>query len=32
MEDGTMQWVDTTATGLAVGDRVEITREGYLRR
>jgi hypothetical protein len=32
MEDGTMQWVDTTATGLAVGDRIEITREGYLRR
>jgi hypothetical protein len=32
MEDGTMQWVDTTATGLAAGDRIEITREGYLRR
>jgi hypothetical protein len=32
MEDGTMQWVDTTATGIAVGDRIELTREGYLRR
>lgn len=32
MEDGTMQYVDTTATGLAVGDRVELTREGYIRR
>jgi len=32
MDDGTMQYVDTTATGLTVGDRVEITGEGYIRR
>ena len=32
MADGTVQYVDTTATGLTVGDRVEITREGYIRR
>jgi hypothetical protein len=32
MEDGTMQYVDTTATGLSVGDRVELTSEGYIRR
>jgi hypothetical protein len=32
MDDGSMQYVDTTATGLTVGDRVELTREGYIRR
>lgn len=32
MDDGSMQYVDTTATGLAVRDRVELTREGYIRR
>ena len=32
MDDGSMQMVDTSATGLSVGDRVELTREGYLRR
>ena len=32
MEDGSMQVIDTTAPGLAIGDRVELTREGYIRR
>ena len=32
MDDGSMQYVDTASAGLAVGDRVELTREGYIRR
>ena len=32
MDDGSMQLIDTFATGLSVGDRVELTREGYIRR
>jgi hypothetical protein len=32
MDDGSMQYVDTAAPGHAVGDRVELTREGYIRR
>ena len=32
MEDGSMQVIDTASPGLAVGDRVELTREGYIRR
>ena len=32
MDDGSMQTVDTPSPGLAVGDRVELTREGYIRR
>ena len=32
MDDGTTQYVDTSVTGLAPGDRVEITSEGYLKR
>jgi hypothetical protein len=32
MEDGTWQQVDTAAEGLAVGDRVELTSDGQLRR
>ncbi len=32
MEDGTMQVVDTPSPGLSIGDRVELTREGYIRR
>ena len=32
MEDGTTQFVDTSVSGLAPGDRVEITNEGYLKR
>jgi hypothetical protein len=32
MDDGSMQMVDTPSSGLNVGDRVELTREGYIRR
>jgi hypothetical protein len=31
MEDGTVQFVDARAPNLAVGNRVEITRDGYIR-
>ncbi len=31
MEDGTVQWVDTRAENLNVGDRVEVTRDSYIR-
>jgi hypothetical protein len=32
MEDGTVQYVDSAAEGLAVGSRVELTRDGSLRQ
>lgn len=32
MDDGTLQYVDTNAINLAVGDRIELTRDGYIRR
>src|SRR5262245_52899268 len=32
MADNTLQFLDTAATGLSVGERVEITSDGYLRR
>lgn len=32
MEDGSMQVVDTPSGGLTIGDRIELTREGYIRR
>ena len=32
MDNGVLQYVDTDAVGLAIGDRVEITSEGNLRR
>jgi hypothetical protein len=32
MDSGIVQYLDTNATGLAIGDRVEITSEGYMRR
>ena len=32
MDDGTSQLLDTPSAGLQVGDRVELTREGYIRR
>ena len=32
MQDGTLQFVDTPADGLRVGERVELTGDGYLRR
>jgi len=31
MDDGTLQYVDTAANDLAVGDRVSITSDGYMR-
>lgn len=31
MEDGTMQFVDTTAGNVALGDRVELTADGRIR-
>jgi hypothetical protein len=31
MEDGTVQYVDTTAEGLSLGERIELTRDGYIR-
>jgi hypothetical protein len=32
MDDGGMQVIDTPSPGFAIGDRVELTREGYIRR
>ncbi len=32
MDDGTVQFFDTDAPGLSVGDRIEITSDGYLKR
>jgi hypothetical protein len=32
MEDGSMQVLDTAAPGFVIGDRVELTREGHIRR
>ena len=32
MDDGSMQVIDTPSTGLSNGDRVELTREGFIRR
>lgn len=32
MDDGTLQYVDTSAMNLAVGDRIELTRDGFIRR
>jgi hypothetical protein len=31
MEDGSVQYFDTEAAGIAVGDRVEITKDGAMR-
>ena len=31
MDDGSLQYVDTAATGLSIGDRVAITSDGYMR-
>ncbi|HVJ23723.1 MAG TPA: hypothetical protein VM756_07285, partial [Burkholderiales bacterium] len=31
MEDGTVQYVDSVATGVSVGDRVELTADGQLK-
>jgi hypothetical protein len=32
MEDGTVQYVDSAAQGISVGERVELTRDGQIRR
>jgi hypothetical protein len=32
MDDGSMQVVDTPSQGLSIGDRVELTRDGFIRR
>jgi hypothetical protein len=32
MDDGTMQYVDVETTNVAIGDRVELTTDGYLRQ
>jgi len=32
MDDGTMQFLDTSAPNLAIGDRIEVTAEGNIRR
>jgi hypothetical protein len=32
MEDGTVQYVDSAALGINVGERVELTRDGQIRR
>ena len=31
MDDGSLQYLDTAATGLALGDRVAITSDGFMR-
>jgi hypothetical protein len=32
MDEGNLQLIDTPSAGLQIGDRVELTREGYIRR
>jgi hypothetical protein len=32
MDDGTLQFLDTAAPNLAIGDRIEVTAEGNIRR
>jgi hypothetical protein len=32
MDNGTVQYLDTNAAGLAIGDRIEITADGMMRR
>jgi hypothetical protein len=31
MDDGSVQYFDTQAAGMAVGDRIEITKDGTMR-
>jgi hypothetical protein len=31
MDDGTVQYIDTPTQGMQIGDRVELTTDGYLR-
>lgn len=32
MDDGTVQYVDTAAEGYSIGDRIELTSDGYIKR
>jgi len=32
MDDGTVQYVDTAAEGYSIGDRIELTHDGYIKR
>jgi hypothetical protein len=32
MDDGTVQYVDTAAQGYSIGDRIELTKDGTIRR
>jgi hypothetical protein len=32
MNDGTVQYVDTAAQGYSIGDRIELTSDGYIKR
>lgn len=32
MENGVVQYIDTNAAGLSIGDRIEITSDGMMRR
>lgn len=32
MEDGTVQFVDTAAQGINMGERVELTSDGYIKK
>ena len=32
MEDGTVQYVDSAAQGINIGDRVELTRDAHIKR
>jgi hypothetical protein len=32
MEDGTVQYVDTSAPGYSIGDRIELTKDGTIRQ
>jgi hypothetical protein len=31
MEDGTVQYVDTAAEGISIGERIELTKDGQIR-
>jgi hypothetical protein len=32
MDDGTVQYVDTAAQGYSIGDRIELTKDGHIKR
>jgi hypothetical protein len=31
MDDGSVQYLDTAASGIAIGDRIALTSDGYMR-